>query len=126
MKKKTKLIFVLIIILAVVADLFFLLYPVIRGAIDTQSQSHVMSKYIDEVTSMNNADMQKQLEAAREYNKALLTKPDRFNFSETEMADYNQLLNTGDGVMGMPRSSRIPAAIYRFERTIRRGEKADG
>jgi len=104
---KKKVIITLIIIVVVIVDLTALLYPTISNYINSHSESRAVASYIDDVANMSDAKKQAILKAAHEYNKELLTKADRYTFTKEETAQYNRLLNIGNGVMGILEIDKI-------------------
>ena len=108
---KKKIIIAIAIILVVVVDLFVLLYPTVSDYINSSSQSRVVAQYFDDVSDMDNSNMQLLLQSAHEYNKRLLTKQDRFLFTDAETAEYQGLLNSSRGVMGILVIDRIAVKL---------------
>jgi len=91
----------IIMTLGVVLTLSVLLYPTVSAYINSHNQSRVVTRYLDDVANMNGENIQAELNAAREYNKRLLAKQSRFVFTDEETAEYEKLLDTGRGVMGI-------------------------
>jgi len=100
--------------LFILIDIFVLLYPTVSDYFNSISQSRATARYIDDVAVMDNMEMQTILKAAREYNKILLNKVNRFEFTEEETAEYKKQLNTSHGVMGILVIDKIDVklAIY--------------
>ena len=98
MKKHLSTIFLVLILFLGVA---ILLYPTVSDYWNSFHQSRAIASYIEEIENIDPADYEKEWERAREYNKELLTKPNRFRMSSEEYAEYESLLNmTGSGIMG--------------------------
>jgi len=78
-----------------------LLYPFVANYINSNSQTRVVARYIDDVAAMDGGNAQALLEEAHEYNRDLLRKKKRFQFTAEETLRYKSLLNTGREVMGI-------------------------
>ncbi|MCL2654247.1 MAG: class C sortase [Coriobacteriia bacterium] len=98
---KKKIITIAIVALVVIADAVVLSYPTLSAYINNLHQSRAVTRYVDEVATMDPAKRQAMIAAADAYNKTLLTKADRFKLSAEDTAQYDRLLNTGSGVMSM-------------------------
>ena len=96
-----KVIFYISIALIFLIGLSVLLYPTVSNYFNSRSQSRVVTQYLSDAVSLDKEDTEALLEAAREYNRSLFGKPNRFLPSEEEMAEYYELLNTGRDVMGV-------------------------
>ena len=88
-------------IAAILIGVSVLLYPRVSKYINSLSQSQMVAQYFDEVAGMDGENKRAILEEAREYNKKLLEKTFRFEFTDEETAQYKNQLNTGRGVMGV-------------------------
>lgn len=73
-----------------------LLYPVVSAAVNRISGSYVIADHRQRVESLEQEQLDKQLELAREYNRQL----------PEPKGDYDEILNLGSGIMGYV---RIPA-----------------
>ena len=89
------------VVLFMLIDTAVLLYPSVSGYFNSLSQSRAVARYFDDTAGINGAHMQTLLNAAKEYNKALLRKANRFQFTPQEEENYKRLLNTGRDVMGI-------------------------
>ena len=98
---KKRYIVAFVVLVAIAADVFALLYPTVSAYINSQNQSRAVARYLDDVATMDSKDAQALLDAAHEYNERLLHKANRFAFSEEETAQYQRMLDTGRGVMGI-------------------------
>jgi len=114
---KKRYIIAIIVALAVIADLFVLLYPTVSDYFNSRTQSRVVTRYIDDVEKLNGDQAEAMLEAARAYNRDLLHKPDRFQFTDQETADYMQQLNTGRNVMGILVIDKINVKLPIYHQT---------
>jgi len=98
---KKKYIVWLIVTVVIAVDLFVLLYPTVSGYINSQTQSRVVTRYLESVADMEEDNTQALWDAARAYNGRLLRKTNRLIFTPEETTEYKELLNTGNGVMGI-------------------------
>ena len=98
---KKKIIVWILVSLFIIVDVAIALYPYVSDYVNSNSQSRVVAHYFDDVARIDETKTQEILEAAQTYNQTLLRKSDRFIFSEEETTEYNGLLNTGVGVMGV-------------------------
>jgi len=98
---KKKHIVNIIIALILLIGLCVLLYPVVAAYFNDRRQTRVVTSALEEVAALDPEDMQEFIDAAREYNAALLGKQRRFRLSAEDWAEYNALLNIGSGVMGI-------------------------
>ena len=98
---KKKYIIAAALTVAIIMNLFMLLYPSVSNYVNSHNQSRAVAVYINDVKIMDNAKAQALFDAALEYNKNLRGKADRFKFTKEETAEYDELLNTGLGVMGI-------------------------
>lgn len=99
-KSKRSLIVNIILIAALAAGLCIMIYPSFSNWWNSNKQSRAIATYDRKVSSMDNAEKEKQLERARKYNSELakLSAP----LSEyTELKGYDQILDiTGTGIIG--------------------------
>ena len=91
----------LLLVLILLLGLGILLYPTVSDYYNSFHQSRAIASYIEQVDLVDPVDYEDDWEAARDFNRRLLEKPDRFNLEEEELAEYESLLNvTGTGIMG--------------------------
>ena len=92
--------FLLILILLV--GLGLISYPSFADYWNNFHQSKAIASYVEAVADIPEEDYSKMWEAARAYNKSLLTKGgSRWTLSEEEMKEYESILDvTGTGIMG--------------------------
>ena len=92
------------LVLLLLVGLGLILYPLLSNYFASGEQSAVQAQYVDEVSAMENAKIEAELEAARLYNEALLSVQDT---DEVKLRAYDELLNfAGNGVMA---TLEIPA-----------------
>lgn len=90
--------------LLLLIGLGLILYPILSNYFVSGEQSAVQAQYTDEVSSMENAEIEEELKAAQLYNEALLSVQAT---DEVKLRAYDELLNfTGNGVMA---TLEIPA-----------------
>ena len=85
------------LVLLLLIGLGLILYPILSNYFVSEEQSAVQAQYTDEVSSMENAEIEEELKAAQLYNEALLSVQAT---DEVKLRAYDELLNfTGNGVM---------------------------
>lgn len=98
MKKK---ITTILLILIFVAGLAILAYPTVSDYWNSFHSSRAIMSYADAVSGLSEEEYERLFNEARAYNRRILDRSNPFLPSEEELAEYNQLLNTGgDGIMG--------------------------
>lgn len=96
-----------ILILVFFTGLSLMLYPAVSDWWNSFHQSRAIVDYTQDVENLNNVAYQRLLSAARDYNRTLLSRSDRFVLPESESKEYYDLLDiSGTGIMG---SIEIPA-----------------
>lgn len=99
MSKKRRSTILLLIVL--ITGLSVMLYPAVSDYWNSFHQSKAISGYTDCVTNLEEAEYEKILNDAREYNKNLVSSVNTYKLSENEMDMYESLLNIdGNGMMG--------------------------
>jgi len=90
----------MIFILVCGLGVFF--YPRIADFINSQRHSSVVEQYFRDAAAMNEEDFSEIIAAAQAYNEALLTRQQRFMFTEQDREEYMRLLNPfGNNIMGI-------------------------
>ena len=89
------------VILLIVIDLSSLLYPTVSNYVNSLGQSQVVAWYTDDMAKMKTEHLQTLWAAAQKYNEALPRKENRYVLTKKESAEYERLLNTGMGVIGL-------------------------
>ena len=90
MKKHLSTILLVLILLLGVG---ILLYPTISDYWNSFHQSRAIANYIEEMEAIDPADYEREWAKAREYNRKLPLKPNRFMFTDEDYAEYESLLN---------------------------------
>lgn len=109
MKKhlSTILLFVILII-----GLSLLLYPSFADWWNSSRQSMAIASYSEQVATLDEDKYQQLWDAAWEYNRSLVDRPNVFTLSEEQMLDYQELLNVGgNGIMGYVEIPSISVAL---------------
>lgn len=96
-----RVLFTIFMIIGVLITLSVLLYPTISDYVNSLSQSQAVAHYVDDVAMLDDSKRLEMLNAARKYNEALLKNLNPFKFTEKDIEEYNSLLNTGNGVIGI-------------------------
>lgn len=101
MKKKSGIVFNLLIVPVLAAGIGLLAYPTVSNWWNTVHASRAIAQYNEMVDAIDAAEIQEMLDAARAYNRDLVTDSQRFTPSEEDSARYNSLLDiSGTGIMG--------------------------
>lgn len=100
MKKKERWTTV-ILILIFLTGLSLLLYPTFSDYWNSLHQTKAIANYAKQVSQLDEETYEELLADAREYNKKLLKKQNRFVLSEEEQKEYESLLDvSGNGIIG--------------------------
>ena len=100
-KKKSGIPFTLILILILIAGLGLILYPTFSDWWNSFHQSRAIASYVQTVANLDKEEYERMLQEAQAYNRSLLTKSNRYIFSEEDKEEYNSILDvTGTGIMG--------------------------
>jgi len=98
---KRRIIITIALILIFLAGLSVLLYPIVSDYVNSLSQSRVIARFNEDLAGLSETDYHELFEAAREYNKRLAAKSNRFILSAEELDEYYNILDfTGRGVIG--------------------------
>lgn len=91
----------IILFLVFAAGLSIFLYPSISNYVNSKHQSHAIASYDEALAKLSTTDYSKFWTAAKEYNRQLADRSTDFNLTDSEMKEYDSLLDpTGTGVMG--------------------------
>lgn len=101
MKKMKGKLSTVILILVFLVGLSLLLYPTASDYWNSLHQSRAIAEYTSQVAVLDD-DIYKQLWTdARNYNKTLLDRKDRYDLTDEEKEEYESLLNvSGSGIIG--------------------------
>jgi sortase A len=98
---KQKIIITSAMILIFIVGLSVLLYPVVSDYLNSLSQSRAIAQFNDELVRLSEADYSEIMDAAREYNRRLMSRQNRFVLTEADLAEYHRILDfTGRGIIG--------------------------
>lgn len=101
MNKKNNPITTILLIVLLIAGMSLLLYPTISDYWNSLHQSHAISSYTEDVANLNKDQYTQIWDNAWNYNHSLLSRNTGFALSDSQKADYVQLLNvSSSGVMG--------------------------
>ena len=99
---KKRVITTIILIFLLLIGLAVLLYPVVSDYMNSLSQSRVVADFNESLLQLSEADYTEMMGRAHDYNERLISNPNRFTMSETELIEYFEILNfTGRGVIGI-------------------------
>jgi len=87
---------VLVVALFVViflVGLSVMLYPMVSDLLNSQKHTQAIDQYFQLIENMSPQEFEELFRAAREYNERLLGKPNRFNMTDEDLAEYKSLLN---------------------------------
>ena len=106
-----KYIISIVFMLGILIGLSVLLYPTVSDYFNSISQSRAVARYFDNIAGMDDTKIQELLKQAQEHNKKLLTRQDRFTFTEEETAEYRKMLTTTRSVMGILNIDKINVSL---------------
>lgn len=102
----------IILVLIFLVGLSLLLYPSVSDYWNSFHQSRAIATYAEAVAQVDDTDYEKMWEDAQRYNETLLNKANRWNMSDEEWAEYNELLNvSGNGIIGYIEIPQIKVAL---------------
>jgi sortase A len=88
------------LVLLLLAGLSLLLYPTVSDRWNSARQTKAIAKHTEAVEALDQEEIDKMWEKAREYNEKLAKKDGRFTLSAQEEKEYEKLLDiNGDGIM---------------------------
>lgn len=86
----------IILIVILIAGLSLLLYPTVSDYWNSFHQSRAISAYTEQVEQIDTREQEAALARARAYNEELWNKSNRYEFTEEEEEEYENLLNISD------------------------------
>ena len=114
MRKKNNFSTVILIVI-LVAGLSLLLYPTVSDWWNSKVSSYAVTKYQQQLASIDEEQYNELWQAAADYNQSLAKRVNRFKLTSEQQMKYDSLLNIGgDGMMGyieVP-SQKIMLPIY--------------
>lgn len=109
---KKQRIFDLLIVLILLVGVGLLVYPTVSDWWNSAHASKAIAQYDEAVSTTDEAEIQRILDAAREYNQNLVTNGQRFTPTEEETERYLSLLDiTGTGIMGYVTIPKIHVSL---------------
>lgn len=98
----------IIMLVLILGGAAIIAYPTFADWWNSYHQSRAIATYVSAIEESDPAALQAMMDEAHAYNKALLTKPNRFTLSEAEEAEYKRTLDpTGQGIMGYVQVTRL-------------------
>ena len=111
-KKKSGRLTTVILIVVFVIGLSLLLYPTFANYWNSMHQTRAIASYSENVATLDTKKYDELWEAANDYNRRAVTRPNHFSLTEEERAEYNALLDVGgSGVMGYIEIPEIDVAL---------------
>lgn len=111
----------IILILVFLAGLSLLLYPTLSDYWNSFHQSRAIANYAEATAEIDDEQYEQMLQEAQAYNKALLTKTNRWILSEEEVEEYNQILDiSGTGIIGYVDIPKINCSLPVYHGTEER------
>ena len=102
----------ILLVLVLVLGVGILLYPTVSDYWNSFHQSRAIASYIEQIETIDPVDYEREWVKAREYNRTLTQRPNRFMLSDEEYAEYESLLNlTGSGIMGYIEIPKISCSL---------------
>ena len=107
-KRRGPSISTIIMLLLILGGAAIIAYPTFADWWNSYHQSRAIATYVSAVEDADPAALQAMMDEAKAYNKSLLTKPNRFNFTKEDEAEYKKILDpTGQGIMGYVSVTRL-------------------
>ena len=108
MNKKSNRVMTLLLVLALLAGLFLLLYPTVSDYWNSLHQTRTITGYAENVAQLDRTEYEEMWAAAQRYNRTLPKRENAFALTEEQKREYESLLNaSGNGVMGIVEIPKI-------------------
>ena len=112
MNKKSNRVMTLLLVLALLAGLFLLLYPTVSDYWNSLHQTRTITSYAENVAQLDRTEYEEMWAAAQRYNRTLPKRENAFALTEEQKREYESLLNaSGNGVMGIVEIPKIGCAL---------------
>lgn len=112
MNKKSNRVMTLLLVLALLAGLFLLLYPTVSDYWNSLHQTRTITSYAENVAQLDRTEYEEMWAAAQRYNRTLSKRENAFALTEEQKREYESLLNaSGNGVMGIVEIPKIGCAL---------------
>ena len=91
----------IILLIVLIAGLSLLLYPTFSDWWNSMHQSRAVASYVEQVANIDEEQYAHLWDAAWNYNKSLVDRPNTYVLDEAQKAEYDQILDIGGlGIMG--------------------------
>lgn len=112
MNKKGNRVMTLLLVLALLAGLFLLLYPTVSDYWNSLHQTRTITSYAENVAQLDRTEYEEMWAAAQRYNRTLSKRENAFALTEEQKREYESLLNaSGNGVMGIVEIPKIGCVL---------------
>lgn len=112
MNKKGNRVMTLLLVLALLAGLFLLLYPTVSDYWNSLHQTRTITSYAENVAQLDRTEYEEMWAAAQRYNRTLPKRENAFALTEEQKREYESLLNaSGNGVMGIVEIPKIGCVL---------------
>ncbi len=112
MNKKSNRVMTLLLVLALLAGLFLLLYPTVSDYWNSLHQTRTITSYAENVAQLDRTEYEEMWAAAQRYNRTLPKRENVFALTEEQKREYESLLNaSGNGVMGIVEIPKIGCTL---------------
>ena len=112
MNKKGNRVMTLLLVLALLAGLFLLLYPTVSDYWNSLHQTRTITGYAENVAQLDRTEYEERWAAAQRYNRTLSKRENAFALTEEQKREYESLLNaSGNGVMGIVEIPKIGCTL---------------
>ena len=90
-----------ILLVVLIAGLSLLLYPSFSDWWNSMHQSRAVASYVEQVAQIDEEQYAHLWDAAWNYNRSLIDRPNTYTLSDEQKAEYDQILDIGGlGIMG--------------------------
>ena len=112
MNKKSNRVMTLLLVLALLAGLFLLLYPTVSDYWNSLHQTRTITSYAENVAQLDRTEYEEMWAAAHRYNRTLSKRENAFALTEEQKREYESLLNaSGNGMMGIVEIPKIGCTL---------------
>ncbi len=111
-QKKNTTIMYIVLVLIMLVGIGLMLYPTIANWYNETHATKAIATYQNTLSDMSKEQTHEMFIKAQEYNESLLKKVDRFSMSNSELAQYNSILDVTDtGIMAYIEIPKITVAM---------------
>ena len=91
----------IILLIVLIAGLSLLLYPSFSDWWNSMHQSRAVASYVEQVAQIDEEQYAHLWDAAWNYNRSLIDRPNTYTLNDEQKAEYDQILDIGGlGIMG--------------------------